>query len=296
VSTRAAPVRRRQARLGEVVRTSRVTPHMIRVVLGGSGLAGFDVGEFTDHYVKLLFPPAGAEYSTPFDVDQIHAERPRSQWPVTRSYTVRAWDADRAELTVDFVYHGDHGLAGPWAAAARPGDVISFFGPGGGYAPDPQTDWHLLVGDESALPAIAATLGRLPEGVAATVVIEVEDEQEHQLLESPGLLDVTWVDRLGAPAPVGAAVADRVRALRWPGGDVQAFVHGEASLVKEVRHHLRFERGVPRERLSASGYWRRGLTDEGWRATKKDWTREVERDEQEHTPSSEPGAFRAARD
>ncbi|MDX6365585.1 MAG: hypothetical protein QOK30_661 [Nocardioidaceae bacterium] len=296
MSTRAAPVRSRQARLGEVVRTSRVTPHMIRVVLGGSGLAGFEVGEFTDHYVKLLFPPAGAEYSTPFDVDQIQAQRPRSQWPVTRSYTVRAWDAEQAELTVDFVYHGDHGLAGPWAAAARPGDVISFFGPGGGYAPDPQADSHLLVGDESALPAIAATLGRLPEGIAATVVIEVEDEQEHQLLESPGLLDVTWVDRLGAPAPVGAAVASHVRALSWPGGDVQAFVHGEASLVKEVRHHLRFERGVPRERISASGYWRRGLTDEGWRATKKDWTREVERDEQEHTPSSEPGTFGAAGD
>jgi NADPH-dependent ferric siderophore reductase len=292
VSTRAAPVRRRQARLGEVVRTSLVTPHMIRVVLGGSGLAGFEVGEFTDHYVKLLFPPAGAEYSSPFDVDQIQAELPRAQWPVTRTYTVRAWDAGRAELTVDFVYHGDHGLAGPWAAAARPGDLISFFGPGGGYAPDPQADRHLLVGDESALPAIAATLERLPEGIPATVVVEVEDEREHQVLESPGLLDLTWVDRVAAADTPGAAVCDQVRSLSWPGGDVQAFVHGEASLVKEIRHHLRFERGVPRERLSASGYWRRGLTDEGWRATKKDWNREVERDEQEHVPS-ERGAHNA---
>jgi len=296
LSTQAAPVRRRQARLGEVVRTSLVTPHMIRVVLGGSGLAGFQVGEFTDHYVKLLFPPPGADYSSPFDVDQVQAERPRSQWPVTRTYTVRAWDAARAELTVDFVYHGDRGLAGPWAAAARPGDLISLLGPGGGYAPDPQADSHLLVGDESALPAIAATLERLPEDVPATVVIEVQDEQEHQVLESPGLLDVIWADRVGAPASLGATVSDQVRALSWPGGDVQAFVHGEASLVKEVRHHLRFERGVPRERLSASGYWRRGLTDEGWRATKKDWAREVERDEQEHGPASEPGTLGTARD
>jgi NADPH-dependent ferric siderophore reductase len=295
LSTGADPVRRRQARLAEVVRTSLLTPHMIRVVLGGSGMAGFEVGDFTDHYVKLLFPPPGAEYSSPFDVDQIQAERPRSQWPVTRTYTVRAWDAARAELTVDFVYHGDRGLAGPWAAAARPGDLISFFGPGGGYAPDPQADWHLLVGDESALPAIAATLERLPEDVAAIVVIEVEDEQEHQVLESPGLLDMIWVDRVGAPASVGRAVSDQVRALSWPGGDVQAFLHGEASLVKEVRHHLRFERGLARERLSASGYWRRGLTDEGWRATKKDWVLEVERDEQEHDRASEPATLGSAR-
>jgi NADPH-dependent ferric siderophore reductase len=195
MSSQVAPARKRQARCAEVVRTTRVTPHMIRVVLGGSGLATFEVGEFTDHYVKLLFPPEGASYSAPFDVEQIRAERPRGEWPVTRTYTVRSWDAARAELTIDFVYHGDRGLAGPWAAAARPGDEISFFGPGGGYAPDPQADWHLLVGDESALPAIAASLARVPEAVPVTVLVEVQDSGEHQPLRSPGALDVTWVHR-----------------------------------------------------------------------------------------------------
>jgi NADPH-dependent ferric siderophore reductase len=282
MSTQEAPARKRQARLAEVVRTSLVTPHMIRVVLGGSGLAGFDVGEYTDHYVKLLFPPPGATYSSPFDADLVQAERPRSEWPVTRTYTVRSWDAARAELTLDFVYHGDHGLAGPWAAAARRGDLISFFGPGGGYAPDPSADWHLFVGDESALPAIGAALERLPEEIPASAVIEVEDVAEHQELHSPGRLDVTWVDRATSSARPGADLADRVRELSWRAGVVHAFVHGEASMVKDIRHHLRFERGVPRERLSASGYWRRGLTDEGWRATKKDWKRDIERDEQDH--------------
>ena len=81
--------RKRTPRVAEVVRTERITPHMIRVVLGGDGLAGFPVGEFTDHYVKLLFAPAGAGYRAPFDVEQIEAELPRELWPVTRTYTVR---------------------------------------------------------------------------------------------------------------------------------------------------------------------------------------------------------------
>src|SRR3954466_93637 len=108
---------------------------MIRVVLGGEGLAGFPAGAFTDHYVKLLFPPAGATYGAPFDVEQVRAELPAEQWPMTRTYTVRAWDAGAGELTIDFVWHGDEGVAGPWAATAAPGDRIQFFGPGGGYAP-----------------------------------------------------------------------------------------------------------------------------------------------------------------
>jgi NADPH-dependent ferric siderophore reductase len=280
-SPEVAPARKRQASRAEVVRTSVLTPHMIRVVLGGGGLANFALGGFTDHYVKLLFAPEGAGYTSPVDAEQIQAERPRAEWPVTRTYTVRSWDPAEAELTIDFVYHGDRGLAGPWAAAARSGDVISFFGPGGGYAPDPRADWHLLVGDESALPAIAASVEQMPSGVPVTVLVEVEDDTEEQSLRSPGLLDVSWVHRATSARPPGSGLAEAVRASTWREGEVHAFVHGEAALVKEVRRHLRFERGVPRERLSASGYWRRGLSDEAWRASKKDWNGDIEREERE---------------
>ena len=89
-------------------------------MLGGDDLAGFDAGHFTDHYVKLQLPPAGAPYAAPFDVEQIRATLPREQWPRTRTYSVRAWDAARRRLTIDFVHHGDRGVAGPWAAAPRP--------------------------------------------------------------------------------------------------------------------------------------------------------------------------------
>src|SRR5690606_21164117 len=109
----------------------------------------------------------GVAYPQPFNIQQVRATMPRELWPRLRTYTVRAWDPDALELTLDFVHHGDEGLAGPWAANARPGDELFMLGPGGGYAPDPGADWHLLAGDESALPAIAASLEALPEGARA---------------------------------------------------------------------------------------------------------------------------------
>jgi len=267
--------RPRVARVGEVVRTSRVSPHMIRVVLGGAGLTGFPAGEFTDHYVKLLFPPAGAPYGVPFDVEQLRAELPPELWPVTRTYTVRAWDAERGELTIDFVHHGDEGVAGPWAASVVPGDLIQFNGPGGGYAPSPAADWHLLAGDESALPAIGAALTRLTTGTPALVFVEVEGPEEEQtdLVLGPGVT-VVWVHR-GDGLP-GAALVTAVKAVELPAGTGHVFVHGEAGLVKELRLHLRAERGLAPEFTSISGYWRSGRTEDRWQAEKRDWNAEVE--------------------
>jgi NADPH-dependent ferric siderophore reductase len=263
--------------VAEVRRVETLTPHMIRVVLSGDGLEGFACGEFTDHYVKLLFPPAGAPYGHPVDVEHVEETHERAHWPVTRTYTVRRWDADTGELTVDFVYHGDEGIAGPWAKNARPGDQIAFLGPGGAYAPDPEADWHLFIGDESALPAIAASLERLPAGVPAVVIAEVEDDTEEQALECAGELSLTWVHRAGPAA--GAGIEDIVRSADLPAGRVHAFVHGDAGFVRAVRRHLRSERGMPREAMSVSGYWRRGRTEEGWRAEKPEWKRAVDGDE-----------------
>lgn len=260
-----------------VVRTGRPTPHLVRLVLGGEELAGLPVGEFTDHYVKLVFPPEGVDLPRPLDLTAVKRELPREQWPRLRAYTVRAWDAAAGELTIDVVHHGDEGLAGPWAARLRPGDEVLFVGPGGAYAPDPTADWHLLVGDESALPAIGAALERLPEGAPAVVLVEIADPADEQSLPSPGAVALTWLHR--GDRPVGAALVEAVRALEFPPGRVHAFVHGEATFVKELRRLLRVERSVPREALSISGYWRQGMDDEGWRSTKPDWNRQVEAEE-----------------
>ncbi|MEE1818654.1 siderophore-interacting protein [Streptomyces sp. SP18ES09] len=261
-----------------VVHTERITPHMVRVVLGGPGLAGFAADTYTDHYVKLLFAPEGVSYPEPFDMERIRAEFPRDQWPTTRTYTVRAWDPVHQELTIDFVVHGDEGLAGPWAARARAGETVRFLGPGGGYAPDPEADWHLLAGDESALPAIAVALEALPEGARAQAFVEVSDAAEEQKLATSKDIHVTWLHRGDRPA--GEALVEAITALEFPAGDVQAFVHGEAGFVKELRRHLRHDRSVARERLSISGYWRLGKSDEAWRAIKREWNDEVEREQE----------------
>ena len=246
----------RTPRRAQVLETRPLTPQMIRVVLGGEGLEGFPAGAFSDHYVKLQITPPGESE------------------PRTRTYTVRDWDAEAARLTIDFVHHGSAGVAGPWAASARPGDELLFFGPGGAYTPDPDADWHLMVGDASVIPAIAASLLRVPAGVPVHVLIEVDGPEEEQPLESRGDLRLTWLHRTGDEDALPAAV----RALEFPTGAVHAFVHGEASAVREIRRHLLIDRGLPREALSISGYWKRSRTEEGWREDKAEWNRLVEQD------------------
>jgi NADPH-dependent ferric siderophore reductase len=230
-----------------VEHVQRLTPRMIRIVFGGEGLAGFGAGEFSDHYVKLRI-----------------GER-------TRTYTVRDWDGER--LTIDFVVHGDEGVAGPWAAAAKPGDTLELRGPGGAYTPDPDADWHLMVGDPSVVPAISASLARVPQGRLVHVLLQGDGPDDEQPLESPGDLRLQWLHGGG-----DERLADAVRSLEWPEGAVDVFVHGEASAVRALRRHLLAERGLPRESVSISGYWKQRRTEEGWREDKPEWNRLVEAD------------------
>lgn len=241
-----------------VVRTEMLTPHMHRVILGGPDFDDFDAIGDTDAYVKLIF---GTE-------DE----------PIMRTYTIRSVDFRAREIAIDFVVHGDEGVAGPWATRAQPGDRISFFGPSGGYAPRPDADWHLFAGDESAIPAISAAVEALPEDAVAKVFIEVADRHDEIYMETTAVVDVTWVhrgatsnevgdDSAGANAPLIAAV----RETEWLPGRAQVFVHGEAQAVMHhLRPYVRKERGVPAEWASISGYWRRGRTEETFRLWKRE--------------------------
>ena len=231
-----------------------LTPAMVRLVVGGADLDGFAAGAFTDHYVKCRFGDK------------------------TRSYTVRAWDADRQELTLDFVVHGASGIAGPWAAGAQPGDTLELTRPGGGYAPSPDADWHLMVGDDAVIPAIAASLERVPAGIPVFVVVEVEGPDHEQPLDSPGDLQLTWLHRPAGPGQAASLQVDAVTALSLPDGRGQAFVHGEATAVRLVRRHLVVDRGMAADELSATGYWKLRRTDEEWRSEKPQWRAQAEAD------------------
>lgn len=250
----------------EVVRTERLTPHFLRVVAGGPGMADYhDIGH-TDRYVKVVLPPAGVTYDEPLDVRGERERRPEAEWPRFRTYTVRGVDTAAGELWIDFLQHGDAGLAGPWAAAARPGDPLHILGPGGAYSPDPTADVHLIAGDEAAYPAIASALDAIPVDAAVQAVLEVGDPADTAYLDGAlgGRDNVRWLRR-GHDAD---DLADAVEALELPPGRVQVFVHGELGITRRILRHLRHDRGVPLDDLSVSGYWRKGKDEDGFQAEK----------------------------
>ncbi|ANI39294.1 hypothetical protein MYVA_2109 [Mycolicibacterium vaccae 95051] len=264
----------------EVVRTEQLGPHVVRVVLGGKGFDTFTPSDFTDSYVKLVFVADDVDVSEleqPLTSDSFNALPPERQ-PTVRTYTVRRADTERRELTVDFVVHGDHGVAGPWAASAVPGQRLFVMGPSGAYSPDPAADWYLFAGDESAVPAISVALEALPEDAVGAALIEVARPEDAIELSAPAGVDVSWIYRGGradlVPEDIAGDHAPLIAAVKetpWLPGQVQVFIHGEAQTVMHnLRPYIRKERGVDAKWASISGYWRRGRTEETFRQWKRE--------------------------
>ena len=265
----------------EVLRTENLTPHIVRVVLGGSGFDTFTPNDYTDAYVKIVFVRDDVDVASlpqPLTLDSFN-ELPVEHRPTVRTYTVRNVDTERRELTIDFVVHGEHGVAGPWASAATPGQRAFLMGPSGAYAPDPAADWHLIAGDEAALPAIGAALEALPDNAVGKVFIEVAGPEDEIPLTAPDGVGVNWIyrggradlvpeDRAGDFSPLIVAVKE----ANWLPGQVQVFIHGEAQAVMHnLRPYIRKDRGVEAKWAnSISGYWRRGRTEETFRQWKRE--------------------------
>jgi NADPH-dependent ferric siderophore reductase len=257
----------------QVLRTHLVTPRMTRVTLGGDELAGFP-GDGPDQRIKLFFPmPGQRRPAMPRASSGGPVWPPGEPRPVIRSYTVRRFDAAAGELDVDFVLHGAHGPAAAWAAAAEPGDWVGVSDPGGRYRPDPTAQAHLVIGDESALPAIATVLEALSAGGVATgvvsagvdsagvpveVFIEVADVAEEQPLPTGAGTRVHWLHRGGRAA--GQPLIEAVTSAELPPGvdpgRCQAWLSAEAGAVRDIRAHLLDERGLTRRMVYATGYWR----------------------------------------
>ncbi len=264
----------------DVVRTEQVTSHMVRVTLGGNGFDTFTPSEFTDSYVKLVFVPDDVDVAAlphPLTLDSFN-DLPAVKKPVVRTITVRHADPVAREIAVDIAVHGEHGAAGPWAASAQPDQRMYLMGPSGAYSPDPAADWHLLVGDETALPAISVALEALPANSIGQVFVEVADPDDEIPLTAPEGVQINWILRGGRSDLVGedragdhAPLVEAVKTAFWMPGQVHAFVHGEAQAVMHnLRPYIRKERGVDAKWASISGYWRRGRTEETFRQWKKE--------------------------
>jgi NADPH-dependent ferric siderophore reductase len=244
-------------RLLQVRDVSRITPKMVRIIVGGAELEGFFSAAHDDH-VKLFFPQPGQEkpvLPTPSPNGPVYPEgAPR---PAARDYTPRRHDAAANTLAIDFVLHGD-GPAAAWAAQARPGQFLGVGGPRGSFIVPDDFDWYLLAGDETALPAIGRRLEELPAGTRALVVAEVEDAGEEQRFATRARLDTLWLHR-GAAAPGEKSLLQKaISDLPLPPGEGYAWVAAEAATAKALRRHLVEERGLNKDRVKAAAYWKQG--------------------------------------
>lgn len=255
----------------EVRATEWVAPHMVRVVIGGSEFDAFaDTAAervSTDLYVKILFANPQLGLTPPYDLDALREKLPPEDMPSRRTYTVRSIDRDAATIAIDFVVHGDEGIAGPWAANAVPGDLVCLSGPGGKYAPDSDVDEHLFFGDDAALPAIAASIESLPGDARGRALIEVGSSDDEIPFSAPSGVDVRWLHRDGAPH--GSVLVEAVEALAAPTGSVDVFAHGERASMKRLRPLIHKEWGIDRSHLSLSAYWAAGRAEDTFQAEKR---------------------------
>ncbi|AJE32975.1 siderophore-interacting protein [Corynebacterium humireducens NBRC 106098 = DSM 45392] len=248
---RPAPARR-PLRSATVTGVERLTPELIRLSFHSPDLVGVEV-EHTDHYIKIVFGEM-----------------------VTRTYTFRRIDPATGCFDVDFVTHGDRGLAGPWAQRARVGDTITFRGPGGAWHPEEGYGHFVFAGDESAAPAIAAGVEKLPAGATADVYLEIADAGATFDMPQPEGVTLHWVTRDGATH--GTALSGAVRAAGVPEARTGWFIHGVAEMIRELRRWLLVDRQVDRGDVSISGYWRLGMTEDQWQASKRDFNAALEAD------------------
>lgn len=250
-------------RLLQVVRSQRIAPHLQRITLGGESLRGFPVHSHGAH-IKIFLPRAHQQQP---QLPQLTAQGiqwpPAEERPITRTYSVRAYRPDTNELDVEFVMHGegeDSGPAAHWAAHAQVGDYLGVAGPGG---PDPllaPADWHVLAGDMTALPAIAALLETLPANAQGCVFIETDLAANKFELIHPENIHVQWLVR----DPQRERLVEAIKQVAPPIGvsSISAFIAGENFAVVSSRDYLRATYGLTKKNLYAIPYWRRGQDEE----------------------------------
>jgi NADPH-dependent ferric siderophore reductase len=258
-----------------VVRCEQLSPHLVRIHLGGPAFDEFVEGATpeklakTDKYVKLLLPRRGVALTPPYDLDALRADLAPEELPVRRTYTVRSVDTEAKTIAIDFVVHGDEGVAGPWAAAAEPGDLLAISGIGAMYSPPADPDvTALLIGDEAAIPAIAAALEAMDATAKGIALIEVEGPDDELALQHPAGVEVRWIHR-GA-RDTGSVLVDAVAAMPRPSGAVDVFAHGERTAMKRLRATLQDDWGIERRAMSLSAYWALGRAEDAFQAEKSE--------------------------
>lgn len=243
-----------------VARSERISSCFQRVTFTGDDLARLRWRGF-DQWVRLFLPtsdPASLDHVPDRITRGTYARLltvPARRRPSVRSYTLRAWRPDAGELDIDFVLHGDKGVAGPWAASARPGDRAALLDQGCGWT-EPSAQNLLLAADETGLPAVVGVLRDLPRSARGCALVEIPDLSDAQSVELPSGMELRWLVRSADVAP-GAMILGELPQLELPTADRHAFAVGESALATGARRHLVRHRGWGRREVTFCGYWKR---------------------------------------
>lgn len=238
----------------QVQRTERLTPHMQRIVFGGEALRGFHSASPDDH-AKLFFPNSLGELVPPA-LGPNGPEYPPGREPSpARDYTPRHHDEARNELTIDFVLHGT-GPAALWATQAAPGQSIGLGGPRGSFLVAGDYARYVLVGDETALPAIGRWLDEAGENTLVHVLAEIPDDDDRQPLTSRARHQLDWLSRGRADAAASDLLERALQTLPDVPQDTFYWIAAESRRARAMRQYLSLERGVPKESIRATGYWK----------------------------------------
>jgi NADPH-dependent ferric siderophore reductase len=243
-------------RLLQVKQVHALTPHLIRVTFTGDDLHDFVSASFDDH-IKVFFPEPGADKPTLPEAGPNGPVFAEGKRPTARDFTPRRYDREARELDIEFAMH-DAGPAASWAAQAQVGQYLGVGGPRGSFVVPTGFDWHLLIGDDTALPAIARRLEEMPAGKRVAAVIEVADPSAQIEFSTEAELHVVWCYREGA-GQRGEALLQAVRDTYLPeDGEGYVWAAGEAATMRAVRYHLVNERGIDKSRIRAASYWKHG--------------------------------------
>lgn len=240
----------------DVLRVERVSPHMQRVVFGGDDLRGFATSAPDDH-VKLFFPNSAGEIVPPVPGPNGPSWPAGREYSPMRDYTPRQFDAGACELSVDFVLHGD-GPASEWARQAAPGQRIGAGGPRGSVIIADDFDAYVLVGDETALPAIGRWLQEMPPATRVEALLEIPEVADRQPLPTSAHVNVRWLERNGSAADSSNLLERALQELSPPAGDVFYWIGAESRRARDMRLWLSQQRGIPKDWLKAKGYWKAG--------------------------------------
>lgn len=225
----------------EVVQIRDVTPHMRRITVIGDGLRDMDV-TLPAQWVKMFVSTNGNQTAG-------------------RAYTIRDFDRAVGRMDIDIALHGEEGPASKWAINARPGECIDVAGPRGGYMIDASARRYTLIGDTTALPAIASIIQQLPASIEANAFVEVSDTHEEQPLKGPVQINAHWVHAGRRMPGTSGEIEAAVRAASLDAQGHRVWVAGESAMVRAVREHLVGERGFSRDAVRAAGYWKFGVAD-----------------------------------